>query len=178
MGFPAWQACETVALGVKANSLRIRHRLTHAPLKTSFDFSKPTGPTPGCQRCPRHHSSSPSPAPWKRPRQDRPRLYNVSYGGPHSQEGHSTVKWQFPAGWDKVGNMRRPGTGGWPQHSPLLRCTLTTPQHGMYIRHVHTCCAWPGRTTRTLHGYIASTPSVGCLAQGPPQPRLPDLIMQ
>lgn len=62
VGFPAWQACETVALGVKANSLKIRHRLTHAPLKTSFDFSKPARPMPGCQRCPRQHSS-PSPAP-------------------------------------------------------------------------------------------------------------------
>lgn len=62
VGFPAWQACETVALGVKANSLKIRHRLTHAPLKSSFDFSKPARPTPGCQRCPRQHSS-PSPAP-------------------------------------------------------------------------------------------------------------------
>lgn len=56
--------------------------------------------------------------------------------------------------------------------APALLCAMytryTTPQCGMYIRHVHTSCAWPGRTARTLHGYIASTPSVGSLAQGPP----------
>lgn len=44
-GFSGLASLRDGGPGVKANSREIRHRLTHAPLKYSFDFSKPARPT-------------------------------------------------------------------------------------------------------------------------------------
>lgn len=87
VGFPAWQACETVALGVKANSLKIRHRLTHAPLKSSFDFSKPARPTPGWLPTLPAPAQQPQPSALKTAEAGPSTALQRIVWGPHSQEG-------------------------------------------------------------------------------------------
>lgn len=44
-GFSGLASLRDGGPGVKANSREIRRRLTHAPLKSSFDFSKAARPT-------------------------------------------------------------------------------------------------------------------------------------
>lgn len=64
------------------------------------------------------------------------------------------MKWQFPAGWDKVGNMRRPGTGGWPQHFSLL-CTHATPHRSVGCTYAMYTQAVPGPVVQ-LERYMAT----------------------
>ena len=151
---------------VKANSLKIRHRLTHAPLRTSFDFSKAARPTLPVNAARARSSPAHPSAPWKRPRQDRPRLYRY---GAHSS-GLSVSKWHLPAGWDKVGNMR------WQQKRGAGPSTMVYIHYKAvkYRQYVHK--SYAGRTYPYVT-WLASSPSVGFLAPGPHQPRLPDPII-
>lgn len=134
-----------------------------------------TFPSPPARRCLQTlpapaQQPSPSPAPWKTAEAGpSTALQRIVWG----RTVRAVQYRHFPAEWDKVGNRRRPGTGGWPQHRVYIH--LTALQH-VQTPCTHACSAWPD-VTRTLHGCVASTASVGCPAPGPPQPRLPDLII-
>lgn len=64
-------------------------------------------------------------------------------------------KWQFPAGWEVVGNMRRPQErGGWLQHMvhSLQYMHYTAGQH-VYSMYIH---ATPDPATYGLERHMAS----------------------
>lgn len=150
-GFSGLASLRDGGPGSKQTLSKIRHRLTHAPLKTSLDFSQGRPPD-AWLAAHAARSSNPAQPPAQRPeneerpRQDRPRLYNV---------------WPTRSGLSVNGISRRggrrsetcagPRNGGLAPAHALQYMHYTASQH-VYSMYTH---ATPD-PTYGLEGYMAS----------------------
>lgn len=152
VGFPAWQACETVALGQSKLSQNSSPFDSCAPQNLIRLFPRPPARRLPCLAAHAARASSPAQPPAqrpeneKRPRQDRPRLYNV---------------WATRSGLSVNGISRRGGrrseTSAGPRNGGLVPADAPKYMHYTAVQHVYSMYthATPDPTYR-LERYMAS----------------------